>query len=57
MSKRSVEAKLARNVLVGDLKEFFFITVRMIRQFPPTPSTKVNLRDNIRVLQTTSSHN
>ena len=43
MSKRSVEAKLARNVLVGDLKDFLFITVRIMRTLPPTPSKNVSL--------------
>ena len=35
---------LARKVLVGDLKELFCITVKMIKRFPNTPSAKIALR-------------
>ena len=41
--RRSVEARLARKVLVGDLKELFCITVKMISRFPSTPSAKITL--------------
>ena len=44
INKRSVVARLARNVLVGDLNEFFFITVRIIRRFPETPRANVKLK-------------
>ena len=37
-------ARLARNVFVGDLKEDFFITVRIIRMLPETPRQKVKLK-------------
>lgn len=40
---RSVEARLARKVLVGDLKELFCITVKMINRLPSTPSAKITL--------------
>ena len=46
MRKRSIDAKLPRKVLVGDLNEFF-MTVRIIRMLPTTPSIKVILRANI----------
>ena len=48
MRRRSVDAKLARNVLVGDLKELFLITVSIIRILPETP------KQNIRLKQTSS---
>ena len=41
--RRSAEARLARKVFVGDLKEDFFMTVRMIRMLPETPRQKVIL--------------
>ena len=41
--RRSVEARLARKVLVGDLKDVFCITVRMISRLPSTPRAKVSL--------------
>ena len=41
--RRSVEARLARKVLVGDLKELFCITVKMINRLPSTPSAKITL--------------
>ena len=44
INKRSVVARLARNVLVGDLNEFFFITVRIISMFPETPRANVKLK-------------
>ena len=44
INKRSVVTRLARNVLVGDLNELFFITVRMIRMFPETPRANVKLK-------------
>ena len=43
MRRRSVEARLARKVLVGDLKDLLCITVRMINTLPSTPRAKVNL--------------
>ena len=43
MSKRSVEARLAKNVFVGELKELFFITVKIIRMFPETPNANIKL--------------
>ena len=43
MRRRSVEARLARNVLVGDLKDLLCITVRMISTLPSTPRANVNL--------------
>ena len=43
MRRRSVEARLARKVLVGDLKEFFCITVKMMSRFPSTPSANITL--------------
>ena len=36
-------ARLARKVLVGDLKEDFRITVKMIRMLPHTPRQNVKL--------------
>ena len=48
MSKRSVEAKLAKNVFVGELKELFFMTVKIIRMFPETPNANIKLEiDNL----------
>ena len=44
MRRRSVVARLARKVLVGDLKELFLMTVRMMRMLPDTPRAKVRLR-------------
>ena len=46
MRRRSVVARLARNVLVGDLNDLFCITVKMIRRLPSTPSANINLRVN-----------
>ena len=43
MRRRSVEARLARKVLVGDLKELFCITIKMISRLPSTPSAKITL--------------
>ena len=43
MRRRSAVARLARNVLVGDLKEDFLMTVRMISTLPDTPRQKVRL--------------
>jgi len=43
MRRRSVVARLARKVLVGDLKELFLMTVRMMRMLPDTPRAKVKL--------------
>ena len=43
MSKRSVEARLAKNVFVGELKELFFMTVKIIRMFPETPNANIKL--------------
>ena len=43
MSSRSVVARLARKVFVGDLKELFFMTVRIIRILPETPRQKIKL--------------
>ena len=40
MRRRSVEARLARKVLVGEL---LCITVRMISRFPSTPRANVSL--------------
>ena len=45
MSSRSVDARLARKVLVGDLKDLLLITVRMIKMFPETPNPKVKLQN------------
>ena len=45
MSSISVDARLARKVLVGDLKDLLFITVRMIKMFPETPKPKVKLQN------------
>ena len=42
MRKRSIDAKLPRKVLVGDLNEFF-MTVRMMRTLPTMPMMKVIL--------------
>ena len=56
MRKRSIDAKLPRKVLVGDLNEFF-ITVRMMRMLPTTPMIKVILKPNIRMLQSTQKQN
>ena len=39
-------ARLARKVLVGDLKEDFRITVKMIRMLPHTPRQNVKLEMN-----------
>ena len=44
MRRRSVDAKLARNVLVGDLKELFLITVSIIRILPETPKQNIRLK-------------
>ena len=44
INKRSVDARLARNVLVGDLNELFLITVRIISTFPETPRANVKLK-------------
>ena len=44
INKRSVVARLARNVLVGDLNELFLITVRIISMFPETPRANVKLK-------------
>ena len=44
MRRRSAVARLARNVLVGDLKEDFLMTVRMISTLPDTPRQKVRLQ-------------
>ena len=44
INKRSVVARLARNVLVGDLNELFVITVRIISTFPETPRANVKLK-------------
>ena len=44
MRRRSVVARLARKVLVGDLKELFLLTVRMMRMLPDTPRAKVRLK-------------
>ena len=41
--RRSVEARLARKVLVGDFKDVFCITVRMMSRLPSTPRAKVSL--------------
>ena len=43
MRRRSAVARLARKVLVGDLKEDFRITVKMIRMLPHTPRQNVKL--------------
>ena len=43
MRRRSAVARLARKVLVGDLKEDFRITVKMIRMLPQTPRQNVKL--------------
>ena len=43
MRRRSAVARLARKVLVGDLKEDFRITVNMIRMLPHTPRQNVKL--------------
>ena len=43
MSSRSVVARLARKVFVGDLKELFFITVRIIKILPETHRQKITL--------------
>ena len=45
ISKRSVVARLTRKVLVGHLKDFFRMTVRMIRMFPDTPKQNMKLQD------------
>ena len=44
MRRRSAVARLARKVLVGDLKEDFRITVKMIRMLPHTPRQNVKLQ-------------
>ena len=44
INRRSVVAKLARNVLVGDLNELFLVTVRIISRFPETPRPNVKLK-------------
>ena len=44
INNRSVVARLARNVFVGDLNEFFFITVRIMRRFPETPKANIKLK-------------
>ena len=44
MSKRSVVARLAKNVFVGDLKELFLITVKIISRFPETPKANMKLK-------------
>ena len=46
MRRRSAVARLARKVLVGDLKEDFRITVKMIRMLPHTPRQNVKLEMN-----------
>jgi len=46
INKRSVVAKLARNVLVGDLKEFHLMMVTMMRRFPVTPKQNMRLQEN-----------
>ena len=56
MRKRSIDAKLPRKVLVGDLNEFF-MTVRMMRMLPTTPRIKVILKANIRMLQSIQKQN
>ena len=43
MRRRSVEARLARKVLVGDLNDLFCITVKMISRLPSTPSANITL--------------
>ena len=43
---RSVMARLARNVLVGELKDFLLITVTMIKMLPIIPSRKITLKTN-----------
>ena len=43
ISNRSVVARLARKVFVGDLKELFFMTVRIMRRLPETPRQKMKL--------------
>ena len=47
MRSRSAVARLARNVLVGDLKEDFFITVNIIKILPLTPRQNVRLQKKI----------
>ena len=47
INKRSIDAKLPRKVLVGDLNEFF-MTVRIMRTLPTMPMIKVILMANIR---------
>ena len=44
MRRRSVVARLARKVLVGDLNELFLLTVRIMRMLPDTPRAKVRLK-------------
>ena len=44
MRRRSAVARLARKVLVGQLKEDFFITVKMMRILPDTPRQNVRLQ-------------
>ena len=56
MRKRSIDAKLPRKVLVGDLNEFF-MTVRIMRMLPTTPRIKVTLKANIRMLQSIQKQN
>ena len=46
INKRSVVAKLAKNVLVGDLKEFHLMMVTMMRRFPVTPKQNMRLQEN-----------
>ena len=46
MRMRSVMARLARNVLVGELKDFLLITVTMIKMLPIIPSRKITLKTN-----------
>ena len=43
MRSRSAVARLAKKVLVGDLKDDFRITVKMIRMLPHTPRQNVKL--------------
>ena len=44
INKRSVVAKLAKKVLVGDLKEFHLMMVTMMRRFPVTPKPNIKLQ-------------
>ena len=49
ISRRSVEARLTRKMFVGDLKDFFRMTVRMMRMFPETPKQNMKLNKNLLV--------